>query len=734
MHSEGTADEPETGFDGDPGDGRRAVGPRPFGVGQGAGSGVGRGADRGAVPSGEHGRVSGTGDGGGSAAEDRAGSADWAGSGAGSGPHALGDVSGVEPLGGSTGPVSSGEVPDPEPELRPHVVIADRYELRRQLGRGGMGVVWEALDRRLGRRVAVKGLLYRGALEPETQAQWVERARREAQAIARIGHQNVVAVHDVIESGNQVWIVMELLDARSLADLLREQRRLPVAQAARIALQVLRGLRAAHEAGVLHRDVKPHNILFRPNGRALLMDFGIATFEGAVQLTKSQEIIGTPKYLAPELVHRGGEALPKPGTSASDLWSLGVTLFEMVEGRAPFTGLSSYEIFLAVYEQPLPAMTYAGPLAPVIEALLRKDPHERPDARRAEAMLLAVTSDAPAPHDATHRHHLGPPPEGGDDDSDDGRGSGGHGADTGGRGGAGGGRVPGGRRPRRRAVLRAAAVGCAVLLAGGGWLTWQHWGAQAPTYRHAHPQLKIGVKEDQPGLSQRQTDGSYAGYDIDLATRIARRMGYRTKDIRFVPVNSENRASMLSAGRVDLVIASYTITPERKEAGLVFAGPYYTALRSFLVRKDVPRAYTDAADLIGDNAQVCTVRGSTYERWLTDAGYNLTKRQSSYQLCVDYLLDDRSGIAAVSTDDIILAGYVGQDPQKLQQISNAGGAEGYGVAMVPGEPELKEEVCDALKAIVNGQEWEDMYTEHLASLMGNASAPNRPKLTECEDS
>ncbi|WP_328721078.1 serine/threonine-protein kinase [Streptomyces sp. NBC_00247] len=684
MRSEGTADEPETGFDGSPGGGRQPTGP-------------------------QH-------------AEPRHAGAH--------GPGDESDESVVEPVGDPTGPEFLGDAPEPagdthgtEPELHPHMVIADRYELQRQLGRGGMGVVWEALDRRLGRRVAVKGLLYRGAVEPETQAQWVERARREAQAIARIGHQNVVAVHDVIEAGNQVWIVMELLNARSLADLLREQRRLPVAQAARIALQVLRGLRAVHEAGVLHRDVKPHNVLFRPNGRALLMDFGIATFEGAVQLTKSQEIIGTPKYLAPELVHRGGEALPKPGTPASDLWSLGVTLFEMVEGHAPFRGLSSYEIFIAVYEQPLPAMAHAGPLAPVIGALLRKDPLERPTARETEAMLMAVTSDPPALDPPTHRRNEGLRLPAGDGN-----------AGAGDDGGNGKGPASGGGGSRRRAVLAAAAVGCAVLLAGGTWLTWQKMAAPAPTYKKAHAELKIGVKEDQPGLSQRQTDGSYAGYDIDLATRIAKRMGYGAKDIRFVPVNSENRASMLSAGRVDLVIASYSITPERKQQGVVFAGPYYTALRSFLVRKDAEHAYTDAAELINDNAQICTVRGSTYEKWLTDTGYNLTKRQSSYQLCVDYLLDDKSGISAVSTDDIILAGYVGQDPDKLQQISNAGGAEGYGVAMVPGEPELKKEVCDALRAIVNGQEWEDLYAEHLASLMANESAPNRPKLTECEDS
>ncbi|GAA2069063.1 hypothetical protein GCM10009801_18120 [Streptomyces albiaxialis] len=126
----------------------------------------------------------------------------------------------------------------------------------------------------------------------------MSRARREAQAIARIEHQNVVAVHDVIEDGEQVWIVMELLNSRSLADLLAEQRQLAVPHTARIGLQVLRGLIAVHRAGVVHRDVKPHNILFRPDGRALLMDFGIATFQGAVQVTRTHEIIGTAQYLA----------------------------------------------------------------------------------------------------------------------------------------------------------------------------------------------------------------------------------------------------------------------------------------------------------------------------------------------------------------------------------------------------------------------------------------------------
>ncbi|MGP3950424.1 serine/threonine-protein kinase [Streptomyces sp. 7N604] len=262
-------------------------------------------------------------------------------------------------------------------------LIGGRYELLQRLGRGGMGLVWAALDVQLNRHVAIKELRLPGTVDAETQAQWAQRVRRAAQAIARTGHEHIVAVHDVIEADGQVWIVMERVTPRSLADLLRERGRIPSTEAARIGLEVLRALRAAHAVGVLHGDVKPHNILFRRDGRAVLTDFGIAAFEGAAGDTSPHVIVGTPQYMAPELVGPG----PGRRTPAADLWSLGVTLYEMVEGRPPFTGSTPFAMLRAVLEAEPPPMTPGGPLRPLIEGLIAKDPQERMSAARAEALL-----------------------------------------------------------------------------------------------------------------------------------------------------------------------------------------------------------------------------------------------------------------------------------------------------------------------------------------------------------
>ncbi len=621
----------------------------------------------------------------------------------------------------------------------PDMVIAGRYRLQRQLGRGGMGVVWEALDTSLDRKVAVKGLLYPGAADAEAQAKWVSRARREAQAIARIGHQNVVAVHDVIEDGNQVWIVMELLNSRSLADLLREQRQLSVPHAARIGLQVLRGLAAVHESGVLHRDVKPHNILFRPDGRALLMDFGIATFEGAAQVTRSHEIIGTPQYLAPELLSHT-PANPHPATPASDLWALGVTLYEMVEGRRPFDAPTSFEIFIAVRDSPVPPMKYAGPLAGLIQALLQKDPDQRPDAAEADRMLRAVTEDAALDPPAVRPGESSDPEPLGD--------------------GRPGEPVPAlsgeaareGSGARRGLWKVAVAALCTALVVSGGWFVWSEMddGSDAvgsdkgpvagsekrpPRFSDTHDKLRIGVKKDQPGLSV-GADGSYRGFEVDLAKEIARELGFKDDQVTFHAVNSDNRSDLLKSGRLDLVLATYSINEQReKEDGVKFAGPYFEALKGLLVRKNRP--YNDLSDLKGDKkVEVCTARNSVYVPWIEKQGLGKQMAlRAGYEDCVKALLDPKTKVYAVATDDVIVAGLAAKYSAKTKALESLSGSEGYGVAMDSEEPRLHREVCTALSAITEKSpgkpsRWADIYNRHLKSVMGD-SAPKEPNLKSC---
>ncbi|MFK0121344.1 serine/threonine-protein kinase [Streptomyces sp. NPDC090994] len=621
--------------------------------------------------------------------------------------------------------------PGDSPGDGPGTVIAGRYRLRRQLGRGGMGVVWEALDTRLNRPVAVKGLLYPGAADPGAQATWVSRARREAQAIARIRHQSVVDVHDVIEDGGQVWIVMELLDSRSLADLLRERRRLPVPQAAGIGLQVLRGLAAVHESGVLHRDVKPHNILFRPDGLALLMDFGIATFEGAAQVTRSHEIIGTPQYLAPELLSHT-PAGPRPASTASDLWALGVTLYEMVEGRRPFEGTTAYEVLIAVRERPVPPMEYAGPLTAVIEALLSKDPGRRPDAAAAERMLREAAPTVTAPAAASWEPEAPPLPP----------------RDPGGRGGEGAAR----RRTRWRVT---AAVVCAALLSGAAWFLWADRkdasdasdaagsgkGAVAPErdggprFGDTHDVLRVGVKKDQPGLSERD-GGTYRGFEVDLAYEIAREMGFGKDAVEFYEVNSDNRDDALKTGRVNLVLATYSIDERReKQDGVRFAGPYFEALKGLLVREN--REYNDLSDLQNDRtAEVCTARESVYVPWLEKAGLaDRMALRAGYEDCVKALLDPKTDVYAVATDDVIVAGLADKYDAQTKALESLGGSEGYGVAVDGEERQLRQEVCEALSAVMakspgETSRWSAVYTRHLQPIM-DRPAPEEPDLTSC---
>ncbi|MEV4447605.1 serine/threonine-protein kinase [Streptomyces mirabilis] len=261
------------------------------------------------------------------------------------------------------------------------LLLAGRYRLVESIGSGGMGRVWRAHDEVLHRAVAVKELTAALYVTESDRAVLLARTHAEARAAARINHSAVVTVHDVLDHDNRPWIVMELVEGNSLADEVKEKGRVEPTEAARIGVWVLRALRAAHSAGVLHRDVKPGNVLLSSDRRVLLTDFGIAQVEGDTTITRTGEIVGSVDYLAPERV-RGHD----PGPSA-DLWALGATLYTAVEGRSPFRRTSPLTTMQAVVdEEPAPPQ-HAGPLGPVITALLNKDPAVRPGAEEAEQML-----------------------------------------------------------------------------------------------------------------------------------------------------------------------------------------------------------------------------------------------------------------------------------------------------------------------------------------------------------
>ncbi|GHH78710.1 serine/threonine protein kinase [Streptomyces sulfonofaciens] len=287
------------------------------------------------------------------------------------------------------------------------LLLAGRYRLGETIGRGGMGRVWRAHDELLHRAVAVKELTAAQYVSEADRTVMLARTQTEARAAARINHPAVVTIHDVLEHDDRPWIVMELVEGGSLADAVKESGGLEPRYAARVGLWVLRALRAAHAAGVLHRDVKPGNVLLATDGRVLLTDFGIAQMEGDTTLTKTGEVVGSVDYLAPERV-RGAD----PG-HASDLWALGATLYTAVDGRSPFRRTTPLATMQAVVEEEMPPPAGGGPLGPVIAALLRKDPDARPGAEDAEAMLLEASEGrspaAAQEYLATTAHPYGPP-------------------------------------------------------------------------------------------------------------------------------------------------------------------------------------------------------------------------------------------------------------------------------------------------------------------------------------
>jgi serine/threonine protein kinase len=267
-------------------------------------------------------------------------------------------------------------------------VVGGRYRLRRLLGRGGMGAVWLATDERLRRPVATKQLVLAGAATDEERLAARTRVWHEARLTARVDHPGTVRIYDLAEEAGEPWIVMEALPGRTLEAALRDQGPRQVGQVASLGLWLLEVLEAIHRAGVVHRDVKPSNVQLCGGGRVVLTDFGIATTTRDGPGSVNDKVSGSPAYMAPEQV-QGGKAEP-----ASDLFSLGATLYAAVEGRSPFGKGCPAATLTAVVDDPPAPLRRAGPLAPVIEGLLAKDPGRRLDTDQARRALRAVQAEA----------------------------------------------------------------------------------------------------------------------------------------------------------------------------------------------------------------------------------------------------------------------------------------------------------------------------------------------------
>ena len=256
-----------------------------------------------------------------------------------------------------------------------------------------MGVVWRATDQLLDRDVAVKEVRLNEALGEAERANAYRRTLREARTAARLSHRGVVTIFDVADEGGRPWIIMELIRSRSLDDVLASDGPLPPRRAARVAQQLLSALAHAHTAGVLHRDVKPSNVLIstpESDERAVLTDFGIAQFEGDPRLTQTGMVMGSPGFTAPERI-RGGAATP-----ASDLWSLGATIYAACEGRGPYEDRGgAITTMSAIINEDAPVAPSADRLGPIIASLLRRDPARRPTASTATMMIAEVLAVLP---------------------------------------------------------------------------------------------------------------------------------------------------------------------------------------------------------------------------------------------------------------------------------------------------------------------------------------------------
>ncbi|QES03192.1 bifunctional serine/threonine-protein kinase/glutamate ABC transporter substrate-binding protein [Streptomyces venezuelae] len=641
-------------------------------------------------------------------------------------------------------------------------VVDGRFELVARLGGGGMGTVWRARDLALHREVALKEVRppdpRLAEYDPESARELRIRVLREARALARVAHPRVVTIHHIVDGGEGTypWLVMELVAGGSLQDRLDRGVLAPGAAAA-LGRGILAGLRAAHAAGIQHRDIKPPNVLLRHDGQPVLTDFGIAAIQGATALTAAGSIIGTPDYMAPERV--GGEE----GGPAADLWSLAMTLYVAVEGHNPMRRANTLATLAAVLGEDVPPPRDAGPLTRVLTAVLVRDPAARPDAETLDRMLAeaeaeaeaettavaeakavaaaqtetvavaeaetvaeceagsAVEAQAPAP--APVRMPTVP------------------GADP----------LPGPEPVaapapfvavrKRRGAMYAGVAGAAVVLSGV--LLWNLLpldggkgdggdarGAGQPSTRGSSPAapsadpsgggagITIGIKFDAPGLGQTNLDGSHSGFDVDVATHVARALGHAPADITWREVRGITPEALLTGGEVDLVVATFTINATRKEK-VDFVGPYFVAHQDVLLPTGDTSVRTPT-DL--NDKTICSAINSSsalvIERVAPRA---LVAGRFGHEQCV---IDLAQGSAdAVSTDDALLAGFAAQ-PKFKGRFKLAGFRltdEPYGIGLPKGSP-LRAEVRKALEAMIADGSWKKAVEKNLP-LLRTATPP-----------
>ena len=369
-------------------------------------------------------------------------------------------------------------------------VIGGRYHLIEPVGRGGMGTVWQARDEVLGREVAVKEVRLPEGMDTLERDTLYQRTIREARTAARISHPSVVTIYDVVEEDGRPWIVMELVRARPLDKIVKKDGTLSPDRAAQAGRQVLAALAVAHAAGILHRDVKPSNVLITDSGRVVLTDFGIATFEGDASLTQSGMVVGSPGFMPPERA-KGERATP-----ASDLWSLGATLYMATEGQAPYARETSVATLSALLTEKPPSPAHAGPMRRVIDGLLPREPRRRLTAIQAAQMLDQIIYEThapdPAPAEPNGTRALGAAATG----------------DNGvpWTGGTTGGTAGGGAWSNRRLLMVAAAVIVAVVLIGGiGYALYASSSGERAATPKAKPTGHSGAPSASPTKSKKKS-------------------------------------------------------------------------------------------------------------------------------------------------------------------------------------------------------------------------------------